>query len=158
PGRRGRLFHFMGLPFGKSKKDGASGQSGPAPALSNPPTRSPTSDGEAALDTLGAILRAFGTSAFDVADLDAGASKRPFQRWSQHALVAAPLDPDTPRDQPVRRDWNSLRQLVASHRKKEAAYVVTSLDNLRTAIWSFVEIVNRAASQDKSDGVLARER
>jgi diguanylate cyclase len=51
-----------------------------------------------------------------------------------------------------------LRQLVASHRKREAEYVVTSLANLRNAVLAFVEIVNRAAAQDRQDGALARER
>lgn len=65
---------------------------------------------------------------------------------------------EPPAEPSSRRDWAALRQLVLSHRKRESAHVVSSITNLREAIWAFVEIVNRAASQDKQDGVLAHER
>ncbi len=154
----------MGILFAKGKTESASKQLG-QPRASTPvsvPASAPvlvsSADAEGALDTLGAILRAFGASAFDVGELDASGVRRLFERWSQHALVAAPLDAEAPGEKPSQRDWTGLRQVVVSHRKREAAYVETSLANLREAIWSFVEIVNRATSQDKQDGVLARER
>ena len=137
----------------------ADDQGGPSIAPSSRrPDPAPGSENEAALDTLGAILRAFGQSAFDVAELDAAGVRKLFERWSQHVLVAAPLDPEADGEEPARRDWRGLRQLVTAHRKREAAFVETSMANLRNAIWSIVGTVNRAASQDKSDGVLARER
>src|SRR5271166_1772906 len=115
-----------------------------------------TRDGEAALDTLGAVLRALGGSAFDVAELDAAEVKRLFERWSEHVLVAAPLEAGA--SGAGQRQWGALRQLVAAHRKRESTHVTGTITNLRDAIWSFVEIVNRATSQDKHEGVLARER
>jgi diguanylate cyclase len=142
----------------RPNKANAPAPGGVVPTLTNPADLVSAAEGEAALDTLGAILKGFGANAFDVGDLDAASVRRQFERWSQHALVSAPLDGDGPKGEPVKRDWRALRQLVMSHRKREAAYVVTSLANLREAIWAFVEIVNRATSQDKQDGVLARER
>lgn len=167
----------MGVFFARGKKENSgapppSSRSSGAPANDTPPLAESVSnaDGEAALDTLGAILRVFGACAFDLGDVDAQEVRRLFERWSQHALVAAPLDETANEarddrgtktesdDKSSRRDWTGLQKVVASHRKREAAYVETSLTNLRDAIWSFVEIVNRASSQDKQDGVLARER
>jgi len=115
-----------------------------------------TKEAEAALDTLGAILRAFGAASFDVADLDAADVKRLFERWSEHVLVAAPLEGGA--SSGGQRQWSALRQLVASHRKRETSHVTATIGNLREAIWSFVETVNRATSQDKQEGVLAHER
>jgi diguanylate cyclase (GGDEF)-like protein len=146
----------------KAKKDevGVPAASAAANGSASPAgtSTSGASDREEILDALGAILRSFGTNGFDTADLDALGVRRLFERWAQHVLIAAPLDPDSPGDQPSRRDWIGLRQAVAAYRKREAAYVSVSLANLRSAVWSFVEIVNRAASQDKQDGVLAREQ
>ena len=168
----------MGVLFARGKKENSGApppgaRSSGAPSSGAPAAAESVSsaDAEAALDTLGAILRVFGACAFDLGDVDAQEVRRLFERLSQHALVAAPLD-DTANEardargtkaQPdektsTRRDWNGLQKVVASHRKREATYVEASLTNLRDAIWSFVEIVNRASSQDKQDGVLARER
>jgi diguanylate cyclase (GGDEF)-like protein len=170
----------MGVLFTRGKKEN-SGTPPPSPRSSGAPANGTpaaadsvsSADAEAALDTLGAILRVFGACAFDLGDVDAQEVRRLFERWSQHALVAAPLDeatgeardaraakaePDDKSATSTRRDWTGLQKVVASHRKREATYVETSLTNMRDAIWSFVEIVNRASSQDKQDGVLARER
>ena len=148
----------MGLPFLKVKKGASAHPSTKAPAPEAPPESVSGANTEGALDTLGAILRAFGAHAFDIGDLDAPAVKVMFERWSQHALVAAPLDGQRDMTSTARRDWTALRQLVASQRKREASYVHTTVTNLRDAVWSFVDIVNRAASQDRQDGVLAHER
>ncbi len=148
----------MGLPFLKGKKEAPATAIEVAPTPTRDPEPVSGANTEGALDALGAILRAFGAHAFDLEDLDASGVKRLFERWSQHALVAAPLGEQREETSAARRDWTALRQLVATQRKREVAYVVTSLGNLREAVWSFVEIVNRAASQDRQDGVLARER
>ena len=154
------------MPFMKGKKDDGASTRSPAGAVRDKETEpAPGKHTEGALDTLGSILRGLGSNAFDVGDLDAAGVKSLFERWSQHVLVAAPLEepvgdkPGEGAGEPTaRRDWAALRQLVVAHRKRESTYVVTSIANLREAIWAFVEIVNRAASQDKQDGVLAHER
>jgi len=140
----------------KGKKDLGSRPSGVLEiALESPLVT--TQDGEAALDTLGAILRTLGAASFDVAELDAADVRRLFERWSEHVLVAAPLETGTSGDA-GQRNWSALRSLVATHRKRESSHVTATIGNLREAIWSFVETVNRATSQDKQEGVLAHER
>jgi diguanylate cyclase (GGDEF)-like protein len=138
----------------KAKKDGGSRPSGVLEVAVEVPAVT-TKEGEAALDTLGAILRAFGAASFDVADLDAADVKRLFERWSEHVLVAAPLEGGA--SSGGQRQWSVLRQLVVTHRKRETGHVTATIGNLREAIWSFVETVNRATSQDKQEGVLAHE-
>jgi diguanylate cyclase (GGDEF)-like protein len=139
----------------KGKKDLGSRPSGVLEVAAEV-SASNTKEAEAALDTLGAILRAFGAASFDVADLDAADVKRLFERWSEHVLVAAPLEGGA--SSGGQRQWSALRQLVASHRKRETNHVTATIGNLREAIWSFVETVNRATSQDKREGALAHER
>ena len=112
-------------------------------------------DGEAAMETLGAVLRALGTHAIEVEDQDIESIQRRFCRWAEHVLVAAPLEPN---DDGQGRDWTSIKRLTLAHRKREAAYVVKTVTDLREVIWSFVAIVNRSAGQNKKEGVLARER
>jgi diguanylate cyclase (GGDEF)-like protein len=140
----------------KAKKESGSRPSGVLDRASDPSLVS-TKDAEAAVDTLGAVLRAFGAAAFDIAELDAAEVRRLFEKWAEHVLIAAPLDPGSLANE-GQRQWGAVRQLVAAHRKREATHVASTIDNLREAIWSFVESVNRATSQDKQEGVLARER
>jgi diguanylate cyclase (GGDEF)-like protein len=145
----------MAAASGKEKKQFGSHPSGVLEIAADQALVS-TKDGEAALDTLGAVLRTLGSASFDVAELDAAEVRRLFERWSEHVLVAAPLDAGT--SSGGQRQWSALRQLVASHRKRESSHVTATIGNLREAIWSFVETVNRATSQDKQEGVIARER
>src|SRR5580692_4667176 len=91
----------MGVLFARGKKEN-SGTPPPSHRGSTPAAGTSASadsvssaDAEAALDTLGAILRVFGACAFDLGDVDAQEVRRLFERWSQHALVAAPLDEGT---------------------------------------------------------------
>ncbi len=129
--------------------------SGPPAKLQSMPV---DSDGERALDTLGAVLRALGSAAFDVEELDAGSVRESFERWSQHVLVAAPLSRAAEREAPVQREWTAVRQFVSSHRNREVAFVQKTLTSLREVIWNFVAIVNRAAGEDQQRGLIARER
>ncbi len=126
-----------------------------------PPAKSQSmpveSDGERALDTLGAVLRALGSAAFDLEELDAGSIRESFDRWAQHVLVAAPLSRGGDRELPVQREWAAVRQFVASHRTREVAFVQKTLTSLREVIWNFVAIVNRAAGEDQQHGLIARE-
>jgi diguanylate cyclase (GGDEF)-like protein len=123
-----------------------------------PPSGEP--DGERALDTLGAVLRSFGSAAFDLDELDAGRVRETFERWAQHVLVAAPVSSssDGEKDAPVQKQWGALRQFVAAHRKREVTFVQKTVGDFREVIWSFVGIVNRAAGEDKQQGLLAKDR
>jgi diguanylate cyclase len=122
-----------------------------APAHSEP-------DGDRALDTLGAVLRALGSAAFDVEEEAAHTIRESFERWAQHVLVAAPITRESREEAPGQRQWAAVRQFVASHRRREVAFVEKTVGDLREVIWNFVAIVNRAAGEDKQQGVVATER
>lgn len=115
-------------------------------------------DSDRALDTLGAVLRALGSAAFDLDELDAVSIRESFERWAQHVLIAAPISRVAEHESPSRREWAAVRQFVASHRKREVAFVQKTLTSLREVIWNFVAIVNRAAGEDQQRGLIARER
>jgi diguanylate cyclase len=110
-----------------------------------------------ALDTLGAVLRALGTAAFDLDDLDAVSIRESFEGLAQHVLVAAPISHLLGRDSSAKREWAAVRQFVLSHRKREVGFVQKTLGDLRSVIWSFVATVNRSAGEDKRGGLIARE-
>jgi diguanylate cyclase len=120
------------------------------------PSGVPEPDADRALDTLGAVLRALGSFAFDLEDMDAISIRESFERWAQHVLIAAPLSSSP--GQSGRRDWAAVRQFALSHRKREVVFVQNTLGDLREVIWNFVAIVNRAAGEDKQHGLIARER
>jgi diguanylate cyclase (GGDEF)-like protein len=113
---------------------------------------------ERALDTLGAVLRVLGSAAFDLEEMDAVSIRESFERWAQHVLIAAPISQLIERESPAQREWAAVRQFVSSHRKREVAYVQKTLAGLREVIWNFVAIVNRAAGEDRQNGLLARDR
>ena len=115
-------------------------------------------DGEAALESLAAVLRSFGSTAFDIADTDAPSIRQAFEHWAQHLLVAAPVPESKSQEEPGRRQWRALRQFVASHRKQESAFVVRALNDFREVIWAVIGNVNRAAAQDRQHGVVAGEQ
>src|SRR5689334_14382253 len=73
----------------------------------------PASAQDQAVDTIGAILRAFGQYAFDLATLDLVSFRRDCEAWALHVLVGGPRPGlederlDTPAD---RRDYAGLRR------------------------------------------------
>jgi diguanylate cyclase len=122
------------------------------------PEASQEIDDDRSLDTLGAVLRGLGTAAFDLEDLDTQSIRESFESMAQHVLVAAPISHLIGRGSSAKREWNAVRQFVLSHRKREVTFVQKTLGDLRSVIWNFVGIVNRSASDDNSDGLIARER
>ncbi|HLK40771.1 MAG TPA: GGDEF domain-containing protein [Polyangiaceae bacterium] len=117
-------------------------------------------EGEAALDSVGALLHVLGKVSFDIGDQDADSIRRTFERWAQHVLVGAPLGerggegPESSRG--VRRDWGALRNFVASHRRREVAYVVKALTDLRKAAWAFIGAFARALGEDGQSDATVR--
>jgi diguanylate cyclase len=108
----------------------------------------PSDDGEAALETVAALLRAFGRYAFDVDGTDAATVRRLCEAWAAHLLVGAPPPNRAPSEpSPGRRDWASVRQFMLEHRQREYHYVPRALDDLRQAVWAFVEGLQRVVGQ-----------
>jgi len=139
-------------PASRASQDSISGMMMKAQGASTAP------DGERALDTLGAVLRALGTAAFDLEELDALSIRESFERWAQHVLIAAPISRLSEPESPGQREWAAVRQFVSSHRKREVAFVQKTMTSLREVIWNFVAIVNRAAGEDQQHGLIARDR
>lgn len=121
-------------------------------------------DGDAAAETLAAVLRGLGNHAFGLDAADLPSIRRTFERLAEHVLVAAPIEPigEERRGDEVeklgQRQWRAVRESAVSHRRREAAFVVKTLAALREVIWSFVAIVNRAAAADRQHGLVAGER
>lgn len=109
-----------------------------------------------ALDVLGQVLHTLGRFAFDVEDEDSDAVRQVFERWAQHVLVGAPVNPEGERpEESGKRDWGGVRHFVQGHRRREVAYVVKSLDDLRRAVCVFTAAFTRVVGEDgKADAVV----
>ncbi|MBX5493443.1 MAG: GGDEF domain-containing protein [Chloroflexi bacterium] len=105
-------------------------------------------DGEAALDTVAALLRAFGRYAFDIDAIDAATVHQLSEAWAAHLLVgtSAP-NRESAEPEPGRRDWAGVRQFVLEQRQREHQYVPRALGDLRQAVWAFVEGLQRVVGQ-----------
>lgn len=114
------------------------------------PTREEAPD--AALETLGQLLRHLGEDAFAVAEETEEKIRTTFGAWSRHILVLAP-SPENPDEPARRRDFMALRRFVAQFRKREAGYVRRTLTDLRSVLWLLVGQLGSAVLSDRaSDG------
>jgi diguanylate cyclase (GGDEF)-like protein len=102
---------------------------------------------EAALETLAALLRAYGRAAPDTEFGPAEQTQALADRWVRHATLGQPLDG---RGGAVRRrDWRGLVRAFAEHRRQEAAALTNSVNQLRGTIWSFVRSLHAEASAER---------
>ncbi len=129
--------------------------------------------GDAVLDALAALLRAFGGKAFAVDDTPAAAVADACDRWMRHILLGTPAgparpardfdaeeraEPEAPRALPLaQRDFRGLTRFFASHRGSEHSYVNQSLSDLRLAIWSMVQALRAGMSDDRRSDLLASD-
>jgi diguanylate cyclase len=104
---------------------------------------------DAALDALGSVLRSLGDEAFDVGDETAATIRSRFSAWSRHLLVAGP-HPDNPDDGPT-RDFRGVRIFVGQFRRREVAFVVRTLKELRTVLGTMVGQLGAAIVADKKN-------
>ena len=92
---------------------------------------------------------------FDVDDDSQEEIHRTFERWAQHVLVGAKAtDGPEKSGEPAgpKRDWAAVRRFVIAHRKREVAYVVKALGDLRNAVFAFTGAFSRVVGEDgKSD-------
>lgn len=100
-----------------------------------------------ALDTMVALLRAFGHGAPDTEHCAAEHTRALVDRWVRHATVGQPLDG---RGGAVgRRDWRGLVRAFAEHRRLEATALTNSVSQLRGTIWSFVRSLHATAGAER---------
>lgn len=112
-----------------------------------------------AIDTIAALLRAYGAHAFDLGDAAAGSIREACESWAQRVLVG-PSDKggDKGKGAAARRDFPGARSFLAEQRRRESEYVQRSLRDLRQAIWFFVRGLSRAVSDDRVSDVEAHKQ
>ena len=105
-------------------------------------------DPDACLDALASALRVWGRMALDLPETSAKEISELYERWARHVLLAVePPTGATPRDSD--RNWADLNRFVRRQRSEEREAVLTNLENLREAIWVFVECFSRSATADR---------
>jgi len=110
-----------------------------------------------ALDTAGALLRIWGKHAFDLDQLDARTIKELCETWARHILVAAPYpgaDPNVAESiRDAERNWPGLRDFATQLRKRENAYVTSSLKDIRQVLGDLVNSLGKALIEDQEEQV-----
>lgn len=110
-----------------------------------------------ALDAIGALLRIWGKHAFDLDQLDAQTIKDLCEKWARHVLVATPhpgADPDaTDASRCAERNWPGLRDFATQLRKRENAYVTSSLKDIRQVLGDLVNSLSKVLVEDQEEQV-----
>jgi diguanylate cyclase len=108
--------------------------------------------GEAALDTVVAILRAFGRHAFEIAGTDMATFRRLCEAWGKHLAVGAP-HPETGTGDTIigrsERDFTGARRFVVKRRQDESEFLARSLGDLREIIADLTERFAATLTQDQ---------
>jgi diguanylate cyclase (GGDEF)-like protein len=101
------------------------------------------------LDTLGSILTALARHAFDLPDRSAEQITSELQRWQRHATLGVPVHETSGSSLGVReRDWDGVARTFTEHRREEARYVDTAVNELRDALWAVVEAVHNSVKAE----------
>jgi len=132
----------------------------PAAVPAAPAPKAPEEDLALArvLDTLAALMREYGRSAFDLEKLSADATRGECETWAQHLLIGArrPGDQEAREVLPLdRRDFPGVRRFFAERRREEGLYVVRSLSALHQSLWAAIQTLDGVVvgSGDAGDGV-----
>lgn len=110
---------------------------------------------DTALDATGALLRIWGKHAFDLDQLDVQTIKDLREKWARHVLVAEPypgadLDADAA-DRRGDRNWPGLRDFAIQLRKRENAYVTSSLKDIRQVLGDLVNSLGKVLVEDQEE-------
>jgi diguanylate cyclase (GGDEF)-like protein len=124
--------------------------------LSEAKSTPPDEDLFGAIDAAGAILQTLGRVCFDLDDQPSDAVRSTFDRLARHVLTGSSLTDDAddgvlgPRAgrKTGPRDWVAVRRAVQAHRRREVAYVLKALDDLRRALCAFTTAFSRVTSED----------
>lgn len=107
-------------------------------------------ESDKAVESLARVLRCLGRHAIELDQLSEAEIEKEFERWSRHVLVGAQIDggDSKKREACPRRDWGALTQFVNGHRQKEKSYVTRNLQDMRTVLCEFTNIMGRAFVED----------
>ncbi|MGP0591848.1 GGDEF domain-containing protein [Nitrospira sp. T9] len=101
--------------------------------------------------SLARVLRCLGRHAFELDQLSEEDIEKEFERWARHVLVGTQIDADDSKKPEAgpRRDWGALTQFVNGHRQQEKSYVTRNLQDMRTVLCEFTNIMGRAFVEDQ---------
>ncbi len=130
------------------------------PAQSSPDAPSATDDGERALDTIAALVRAYARYAIDTDATSAEQIQKACDGWASRIIIGATRADNENSEPPSlgRRDWGGLLRFFEDSRHVEADYVVRSLTSLRESLQQFASCLGYALATDRqADGSLEEQ-
>lgn len=104
-------------------------------------------DFDAAIDTVVAMLRAFGEHAFDTDNVPAEDTRTESDGWARKIAMGERLGVE---GGPLKRDFGGARRYFAAHRAHEREYVSSSVSNLREAVHAFARCLTRTVGEDRA--------
>jgi diguanylate cyclase (GGDEF)-like protein len=104
-------------------------------------------DLDAAIDTVVALLRAFGEHAFDTDNVSAKDTQGECDGWARKIAMGERVGVE---GGPPKRDFGGARRYFSAHRQHEREYVSSSVTNLREAVHAFARCLTRTVGEDRS--------
>lgn len=102
---------------------------------------------DAAIDTVVALMRAFGEHAFDTDAVQADDTRAECDGWARKVALGEKLGVE---GAPPKRDFGGVRRYFVAHRAHEREYVSSSVGNLRQAVHAFARCLTRTVGEDRS--------
>lgn len=124
-----------------------------APAAGGQPPETDAAALAPILDAFGAWLAAYTAGAFETPGYGTPDARTELEQWHRHATrgTARPGHDDGAASVGVAaRDWAGIVRAFRAHRRTEHDYVVTTIAELRDALWGVVETVHRTATLEQS--------
>lgn len=128
-------------------------------AKAEAPTAPAPEPGQTPLDTLGAVVRAWGKSSFDIDVETAEIFAARAEAWAQHILLGTPAPsprgelPDS-EAQPApeaRRDFGGLKKDMGERRKSERRFVTKAVSSLKGALLEVLDELRGSLAADASE-------
>jgi diguanylate cyclase (GGDEF)-like protein len=104
-------------------------------------------EADAAIDTVVALLRAFGEHAFDTDNVPAEETRAESDGWARRIALGEKLGVEPG---PLKRDFGGARRYFSAHRAHEREYVASSVTNLREAVHAFARCLTRTVGEDRA--------
>jgi diguanylate cyclase (GGDEF)-like protein len=104
-------------------------------------------DADAAIDSVVAMLRAFGEHAFDTDTVAAEEIRAECDGWARKVAMGEKLGVE---GGPPKRDFGGARRYFAAHRAHEREYVASSVTNLREAVHAFARCLTQTVGEDRA--------
>ncbi len=109
------------------------------------------SDADAAIDTVGGMLRAFGEHAFDTDNVTAADMRAECEGWAQRITVGGgKSEAQDGEVKPFKRDFGGARRFFSAQRAHEREFVGRSLGNLRSAVHAFARCLTTTVGEDRA--------